>query len=762
MGVDHAGILFNKVMGNQASDGAYFTRPAAADIACRLTLDILEENPPKHLAFNDAGNSLNETKVGEVNSLNESKSAKKVGSSNLLVDWTSAKTWRGLKTLDPAVGSGILLAALLAEMKRRARLAGADEQQIASLHRLAVEEILIGMEINPVSLQLAAAALTLGNIDIPYQKMRLHLMPYGPQKDGSVKAGTLELLSQKAIVERKQELNLPDNPTKAKAIKLRKSKVGVKHHACAGNDVELEDAVKDAKDCQIIITNPPFTNRVKMGEKFKDHFKKRLQKQVDGLEQMLVDNDLELEKFVEKNSIGPLFASLGEKCANQQNGIVTLFEATIAMTGPSKIDKRKLLAKRFHIHTILTVHEPGNVAMSQDCGLNDSILIMQRNSNVSKPPTRFINLDRFPGPAYQVEDLFQFLDEMEGQAGRMRCEWGEVSYWPRERIERGDWTPAIWRSPELAEAAADFAECELPTMRELGLSPEVVGAILRSDFDVSNEFTPGSFPILKSKSETSQTTIQSQPDEWRVHKKRNQNETAKILSKCGHLLITFGQDTGTARLVAVADEKKYVGDGWLQVRGLTADQAKALAVFLNSTPGRLQLLRNAGKKLTFPQYTPRAFANIRVPDVLNDGEVCRVLLECWEDTKNIKVPQYRDGDDWDRKNAPRNPQEKPKDWLTGQAAASAVEESKVGVKHHACKVAASEAPSVSGGGQDSEKLRSSVRLACLNPRPLWDACVARVMRGNPLFEWNRLCHLRSLLHREPHIRGKAYHELEDE
>ena len=39
MGADHAGPLFNRVMGNQASDGAFFTRPPAASIAARLTLD---------------------------------------------------------------------------------------------------------------------------------------------------------------------------------------------------------------------------------------------------------------------------------------------------------------------------------------------------------------------------------------------------------------------------------------------------------------------------------------------------------------------------------------------------------------------------------------------------------------------------------------------------------------------------------------------------------------------------------------------------
>ncbi len=40
LGSDHAGPLFNKVMGNQASDGAFFTRPPAAALLARLTLNV--------------------------------------------------------------------------------------------------------------------------------------------------------------------------------------------------------------------------------------------------------------------------------------------------------------------------------------------------------------------------------------------------------------------------------------------------------------------------------------------------------------------------------------------------------------------------------------------------------------------------------------------------------------------------------------------------------------------------------------------------
>ena len=717
MGADHAGPLFNKVMGNQASDGAYFTRPPAADIASRLTLDLLEENPPHHLAFVAEGK----------------------------IDWTADATWLGLKTFDPAVGSGILLASILAEMKRRARRQGASEIRIAELQRLAVENTLIGMDINPVSLQLAAAQLCIGNPHLNYQKMRLHLMPYGPQPDGSVKAGTLELLSQKAIVQR-TELGLPEEPLSARQVWNEEK---------AGNEL-ADAAVADAQNCQLIITNPPFTNRVKMGEKFHNHLKVKLQRRVDGLEQTLLEHDPELKKFANKNALAPLFVALAEKCNHPQNGIQTLFHPTIAFTNPSGKRERIILAQRFHIHTLLTVHNSRDPNLSQDVGINESILFLQRNSNVSKPPTRIINLDRFPNNEEQLHSLFSSLDQT--KEGELPNDWGEISFWPSERIERGDWTAAIWRNPEVAAAAAEFAECELPTMRELDLRPEQAGKIMGGICERCEPEMPGSFPVLDSKGADGQTAIQSQPDGYWIHKKRDQNETAKLLAKAGHLMITEGQTNNTARLVAVAGDVPYFGYTWLSVKGLTADQAKALAVFLNSTAGRMQIMRNMGGHLGFPIYRPAGIANIRVPEVIGDEAVRGELLRCWEDTKNIRVPQYRDGDDWDRKNSPRHPQPQPNHWLTGKEAEDFIARQPAAAESGLAKEdwnASREGGKVSAAAEVGVK-----RHACCNPRPLWDAAVARALRGNPLFQGERLCHLRRLLHREPHISGRAYHQYQ--
>ena len=648
LGADHAGPLFNRVMGNQASDGAFFTRPVAASIAARLTLDAADPN-------NAAA-------------------------------WTDPNLWRAHKAVDLACGSGTLLAALLAELKRRAQAQGASPAQLAELQKTAVEETLKGLDINPVSLQLAAAQLTAGNHDIRYRKMGLHLMPYGPQTDNPARiaAGTLELLGQQAIVPRRGAMNLGDDKIQSQTVWPQ------------GDDAELEDAVAAVKDARIVIMNPPFTNRNNMGEKFPKGTQQALRARADSLERALVDGDPTLANFVDKTALGPLFVVMAEKCTQQANDILTMLRPTIALSSPSGYYERQILAQRYHIHTVLSCHQPGNVNLSQSAGINESIIVTARCDG-PKPPTRFINLDRLPFDDAEVAELHRCLADC--PQGSIADGWGQVCHWPADRIAAGDWTPAIWRSPELAAAAARLSEnTGMPTLQESGLAPVRTDAHKSTGFEKVPPATPGSFPVVHSKSTDGQTCIQGQPDQYMVPQNRDENtrqanggiypEVDQIMQKAGHLMITAGQNNSTARLTALASDSKFVGNGYIPVPGLPPTEAKALAVFLNSTLGRLQLLRNQGRTLVYPKYHPAGIGNIRIPN-LQDAGVCQILADCWEQTKGIPVPQFRDGE---------------------------------------CAV-----------------------------RRQWDAAVAQAMNWDAA----ELTRLRLLLHQEPHIRGLGYNQYGD-
>ena len=276
-----------------------------------------------------------------------------------------------------------------------------------------------------------------------------------------------------------------------------------------------------------------------------------------------------------------------------------------------------------------------------------------------------------------------------------------ILVWPAEGIEAGDWTAAIWRSPELAKAAREFAtNPDMRTIRGHGYSCEATLQMMdKKNFVPATPGSPGRFPIISSKSADGQTTIRSAPDaEWqptnpdeeqRILNGGTYPQVDKLLQKAGHLLITSGQNTSTARMTAIADDDKYVGRGWLPITGPNPQAAKAIAVFLNSTAGRIQLLCNAGRTLAYPQYNPVSLESIRIPNI-KDASIRQTLAACYKRTRQMVVPQFRDGE---------------------------------------CEV-----------------------------RRLWDEAVAAACGWST----SELARLRALLHAEPHVRGLGYNQYADE
>jgi len=337
-----------------------------------------------------------------------------------------------------------------------------------------------------------------------------------------------------------------------------------------------------------------------------------------------------------------------------------MVKPTIALSTTSGLRERALLASRFHIDTIVTCHRPGQINLSQDTSINESLLIMRRrDGGFVDRPTRIIGLDRFPLNDEEVQDLHERLKKC--GCGTIPRGWGEISTWPTHRIQAGDWTAGIWRSPVLADAAARFAEeSTLIDMEELGVRIHSTGPMLRGGKYLSADAdTPGSFPILKSKGADGQRQILALPDEhWVANSsKRNRSRTLhrdtwtvgcnapqdQILEKAGHLLISAGRRMNTGRLSAVTGNERYVGNGWMPATELSPGAAKALAVYLNSTMGRLLLMRSRGKTLDFPNYSQTEVARIRAPDV-REPRIQAILEQSWELTRDEVVPQYCEGE----------------------------------------------------------------------------------------------------------------------
>ena len=233
LGMDHAGELFNEVMGNQRSDGAFFTRPLAATMLVELCLHASQKQ-----------------------------------------DWLDEQSWGAFRSFDPACGSGTILVAMMNAIKRRIRLAGGTNESIRKFHRFAVEHLMVGADVNPVALQLAGCQLTLGDVSVAYDKMNLHLMQYGSEEsetdESSVKTGTIELLTDERIVTRPNELSSLSQGTKSQRIKLKQAE---------DPTTFLGDELHESPPF-FNLMNPPYTSWGEIGSKFSQHVQLNLRKRL--------------------------------------------------------------------------------------------------------------------------------------------------------------------------------------------------------------------------------------------------------------------------------------------------------------------------------------------------------------------------------------------------------------------------------------------------------------------------------------------------
>ena len=607
MGMDHAGELFSRVMGDQRSDGAYFTRPLAATMLAEMALHATGET-----------------------------------------EWSKKETYNRLAMFDPACGSGTLLVAWLSGLKRRASAAGAGEREMRDLHRRGVETLAAGLDINEVSLQLAGAQLSLGDARARYGRMELHAMPYGDEPGGGSRpamAGSLELLTDTRIVEA--------GGTRQAALELRG--VGARGRRLAlevEEREELEDQIDIVKGRRAALMNPPFVTRVKLAERFEEVERKRILERIDNIQDLLEQADPSMRGITDKNSTGPLYVALGLKTIDPKNGVLGTIIPTIGLMAPIGLAERKILARELHVRWVITCHQPGNTHLSQATGINESLVIGVRDRSRIEEGTKFVSLDSWPENKEQAVALCAAIASKEQSPESVPG--GRVVIVSQAQMETGDWSACGWRNPVLADIAREIGERPgLVRIEDVeGLSMAAPGGGFSSKFALVPR-GDGDAGILKSKGMEGQTTIAGRLDaDIRLRPKPNETEkerqarARKALEDLDEdrafLLISAGQDTQSARVCAVATPDRQFGTSWMPLQGVDLETAKAWAVWINSTPGRISLLRHRGKKLAYPVYRPAGVRNMAVPHPENKDAIW-ILAAAWDETQDEIVPSYREG-----------------------------------------------------------------------------------------------------------------------
>ena len=346
LGFDHAGPLYHKILGSAESDGAYYTDNISALMLAGLVL-----RPD-------------------------------------LVDWSDWDQAKGLRILDPACGTGSLLMAALKTIKDR--MAASTEETLAAesvarAHKELVENAIYGLDINFQATQLAASNLTLGAPSVDYDAMNIHTMQHGPQANGTVALGSVDLLPD-AVGSSKQldllshvkeaEVSTPDSPA---------------------SKVPSIDTV------DVVLMNPPFTNNVKRAAKYSAEDKKRMQARERQIKGQIEAADREASEMIDVNSVRTFFTPLVNALLHRDRGVLGQVLPTTACTSTSGVGERKYLAKHFHVDVIVTSHDPKYPNFSVNTAIHESLLVCRRlTEEDSGRPTRFIALKQMPRTSSEV------------------------------------------------------------------------------------------------------------------------------------------------------------------------------------------------------------------------------------------------------------------------------------------------------------------------------------------------------------------------
>ena len=155
------------------------------------------------------------------------------------VDWADAEAIGGLRIGDFACGTGALLSAVYEQVAFHHERAGGDS---TSLHPVMMEEVLYGCDVMPSAIHITGSTLSGMRPNVGFNQSRLYTMPYGKQKDSTVKIGSLELLQASTA------LTLFNTSDPA----LHTGSVG--EETAAQINVDIPDANFD-----LVIMNPPFS-----------------------------------------------------------------------------------------------------------------------------------------------------------------------------------------------------------------------------------------------------------------------------------------------------------------------------------------------------------------------------------------------------------------------------------------------------------------------------------------------------------------------
>ena len=518
-------------------------------------------------------------------------------------DWSDPNAVAALRICDPACGTGTLLMAAAERIRDLRNAAGrGDPEDDEALGLLLVEDVLWGYDVNLTATHMAASTLGMLSPTTRFSRMNIHRALLGVF-DGAPYLGSLDFLSGQA--------RLAAWPS-------------------ATQQVESEQGTAEPPPpMDLVIMNPPFTR----DSLRHDQFSRADEQAIKRREKEILEGQPH-RAAARLHSSGGAFTVLAEKMLTDNTGSLALILPSVVPTAPGNLELRKYLAQRFHIDTIVSSHDPARIFFSENTSIGEVLLICRRwKSAGPKPPTRVVNLARNPATPLEALDTAARI-ERAGETHGQDFHDFTIQQVDSGRIGRGDWFAVNFLSPYLVEAHRILSEAEpgavpmvpMSDLAEVGPAGQRIrDAYTHADMPTQS----GRRALWYHKTDVTQS-MGAQTDVYIEPKESKRHLADSYWEQRSQMLLPHRLWLPLARVAAVMLPEQTVGSIWTPCRPHDPDIAKALCLYLNSTPGLLSLLgARDNRKPSYPSFSLDTLRSLPVPNFAALGATERDLLSSW-------------------------------------------------------------------------------------------------------------------------------------
>ena len=544
-----------------------------------------------------------------------------VPAATLLLKLTLAADWKQdlgdpaqlahFKVADLACGTGTLLMAAaqaFADEYIRTRADSnrpVEQQDLSTLHRTLMENMLHGYDVLPSAVHLTASTLAMLAPEIAFVRMNLFVMPLGMDQ-GQARLGSLDFLGSGEL---KTQMALDYS-------QIETVRTG------ASMSQETNATLPKLRLC---VMNPPFVRSVGGNLLFGSLPDER------GVLQKDLKKRLRHLSANATAGLGSVFVALADKHLEVGGRLAFVLPAALA-SGEAWGPTRKLLADGYHLETVVSSHDAERPNFSENTDLSELLFIARKLDSGEKPGrTAYVSLWRNPRSIHEAMHLANAIEQVGSVAGIEEAgitgamsgdaKLAELMTLPAASPD-GIWLGALFAQVELLRIAWHLARGRLsiPGVTEKAPLPlcqlHDLGALgpdqkrIHEGFKVTkSDWTP--FPGFWGHKSTEVVTIAQTPNckllEWQ-DSPRGPHYGSHLWQRAGNILLVERMRTNTQRIIAALFPEKVLGNTWwaLNTEQLDVPMQKALVLWLNSS---LNALAFFSRRVT----TQGAFVKMKQP-----------------------------------------------------------------------------------------------------------------------------------------------------